>query len=203
MTLDNTVQPHDPTSFDYGKSPEEIAADRNAEAQGIPVTKHVFQDYWGKDTSEKFIFPGQEDLPVEYQQYIEFKPMNEGARARFQKKTNRGVVIESRTQNARMGMDPAGDRKALFEESVTGWLFAKDGELVQFSMHRFLSWYEKADPYIIDELERAIRKENKWMVNEMSSEAIREEIENLEDQYKEAIKREEAEANFGDKPSNS
>ncbi|AOE44610.1 tail assembly chaperone [Gordonia phage Jumbo] len=201
LPTENTVT--DPTSFDYGKTPEEIAADQHAASQGIPQTRHVFMDYWGKDVTEKFYFPGQEGLPEEYKQYIEFKPMNEGARARFQKKTNRGVVIESRTQNARMSMDPASDRRALFEESVIDWRLARNGTLMNFSHHEFMRWVETANPKIIDELETAIRKSNEWMISELSSEAIREEIENLEDRYKEAVKREEAEGNFGVKRDNS
>lgn len=200
MTAPQTT---DPTSFDYGKSPEELAAARNAEAQGSATQRVVYVDYWGQDIVEKFYFPGQEDIPEEFRQYIEFKPMNEGARARFQKKTNRGVVIESTTQNARMGMDPAGDRKALFEESVVDWKLARNGELVKFSHTAFQQWYSTANPKIIDDLERAIREKNEWMINELSSEDIQKEIDNLQDRKAEAEKREARERDFSDKRDNS
>lgn len=189
----------DITSLDYGKTAEQIAADKNAAEQGFQSTRPVFVDYWGKDITKKFYFPGQEDVPEEYKQYIEYKPMTEGARARFQKKTNRGVVIESSTQNARMGMDPAGDRKALFEESVVDWKFAKGQTLIDFSFRKFMEWYEGANPKIVDDLEREIRENNEWMLNELSSEAIQKEIDNLYERKAEAEKREAREADFDSK----
>lgn len=195
--------PNDPTSFNYGKSQAEIDAAKAAQSSGVSQVTPIFKDFWGKFENERWYFPGQEDLPEEYKQYIEFKGMDEGARSRYQKATNKGVVIERSTNNARMGVDPAGDRKALFEASVQDWRLAQNGNLIPFKMHTFRQWAETANPKLIDELETAIRKANPWMVNEMSSQAIRDEINSLEEQYKEAKAREEADADFGSKRETS
>ncbi|USH45019.1 tail assembly chaperone [Gordonia phage Camerico] len=194
---------HDPLSFDYERDAEEVRVDQSARDAGFKTETPIFVDFWGKERLERFYFPGQESLPEDYKQYIEFKPMNEGARARYQKATNRGIVVEKKTQDMRMGVDAAGDRRALFEESIVDWRFAQNGALIPFSTHKFRDWLEKADPYIVDELERAIRKQNKWMISEMSSEQIREEINTLEEQWKEAKLREESEEDFSSKRASS
>lgn len=201
MTNPDFAPSTDPTSFEYGRSEQDIKERHEARAAGVNPDQPIFVDFWGKTKLERWHFPGQEELPDSHKQYIEFKGMNEGARARYQKATNRGVVIEKKTQDMRMGVDAAGDRRALFEESVTDWRFAREGQLLQFKMHLFREWLETANPEHVDGLEKAIRKANPWMISEMSSDQIREEIEALEDQWKEAKKREEADETFGSKPT--
>src|SRR5687768_634318 len=85
-----------------------------ATAAGVQLEEEVYEDYYGFDTKEIFNLP-------DGKQYIEFQPMNEGAKSKFQKLTNKDVVVERSTGNARMKMDPASERHALITESVTNW----------------------------------------------------------------------------------
>lgn len=185
----------DPTSFDYGKTEDQIAADRAAAANGVQLTTRVRKDFWSNDEEKIFYFPGQDDLPESDKQYITFKKMNEGMRSKFQQKTQTSAVIERATSNTRIGVNQARDRWALLEISVTGWRLFRGDEEVPFKPHVFNSFVNQADPWLIDELEKAIRKENKWMRSDVSSDDIREQISELEDQLKEAIEREDEEKN--------
>lgn len=189
-SIENQYDPTtDPTSLDYGKTPEQIAAEKAAEANGVTRTIAVRKDYWNNDVIERWDLPGQEDLPEHERQYIEFKKMNEGMRSRYQKATNKGVVIERASNNARMGVDPAGDRWALIEISVTGWRLFRDGNELPFKPHLLKQFVDQADPWIIDQLERAIRKVNKWMFAEATPEEIQEQIDELYEQKKVAEER--------------
>lgn len=185
----------DPSDLDYGKSPQELAAQSAAVANGVQLTERIRHDYWSNEETFKFYFPGQEDLNEEDKQYIEYKKMNEGMRTRFQKVTNKGVVIERASNNARMGMDPAGDRQALIEISVTGWNLFRNGDPLKYSGANLHIFIQQADPYLVDKLEEAIRKHNPWMAAQISSEEIRTQIKDLEEQYTAAKEREEEEKN--------
>lgn len=192
--LENTVT-DDVTSFDYGKTEQEVRAARNAEAAGVSQTLPVRLNFWSNDEILRHYFPGQDDLPEEHKQYIEFKKMNEGMRQKYQKLTQSNAIIERATNNTRIGIDQARDRMALIETSVTGWrLFQGDREL-KFSGSQLNIFVKQADPAIIDGLEKAIRKANPWLITDVKSEDLREQIAELEEQYKEALKREEEEKN--------
>lgn len=179
-----------------GMTPEQIQAAQNAQANGVAQTTTISFDFWGQTESLKYYFPGQDELPEDQKQWIEYKTMNEGDRTRFQKLTNSGVTIIRATNDARMSVDPARDRHALFEVCITGWRLLKNGEEVQFRDFQLKNWLKFANPKHVDELESKIRKSNPWMIAEVKAEDIRKEIDLLEEQYQEALIREEKERDF-------
>ena len=194
MTSAEFVTPA-PDSLDYGKSEDQLRAEAEARAAGVSQTTVVRRDYWNNDIDEKWYLPGQEDIPEHERQWISFRKMNEGMRSKFQKKTNKGVVIERASNNARMNVDPAGDRMALIEVSVTGWRLFRDGKEFKFNDATLNLFIQQADPWLVDELEKAIRKVNKWMFAEATSAEIQEQIDELEEQKKDALEREAEEKN--------
>lgn len=155
-----------------------------------------YQDYFGGSNSEKWYFP-------DGKQYIEFQPMNEGQRAKYESSTSRDVRFNRRTDDAAIRMDAASDRRQLVMSSVTGWHVAKRSgnslEPVPFSMgtpgSTFNQWYDKANPKLINSLVDAIRKANPWMTDDMTSEMIREEIKRLEELLTTVEEREAKEKN--------
>lgn len=148
--------------------------------------------YWGMDRTERHFLPDKI-------QYFEFKIMNEGAKARFQKSTNKDLTI-TRDNNAKMQIDQANERHELITQSVTGWLLyardARTGEMEQsaFSKQLLNKWLMEADPELVEGLEKAIRKANPWMQSEMTVEAIDEEIERLYELRKEISNKEAGES---------
>lgn len=175
--------------------------DTAAAAQaGVTLEEEVYEDYYGFDTREIFYLP-------DGKQFVEFQPMNEGAKSKFQKLTNKDVVVERSTGNARMKMDPASERHALITESVTGWkLMRKVGDKwqpVPFSKGspgaELEKWLNIANPTVVEDLEKAIRKANPWLQGEMTVEDIEKEMDNLRELREEAIKREAGNASSSSK----
>ncbi|URG17390.1 TMP chaperone [Rhodococcus phage Mbo2] len=157
-------------------------------AAGVQTEDAVIADYWGFDEQHKWFFP-------DGKQYIVWRPMTEGDRARYQKATNHSVTISRASGDAKMGIDPAGDRQALLDVSVKDWFVYKDGNPVPFASKStgFAAWLKNANPKFVEDLERTIRRGNPWMQAEMKPEEIRKEIDRLEEQFEEASRREAAE----------
>lgn len=163
-----------------------ITDDNNAGlfTQGDDVETDAFygyEDYFGFDETLKYVLP-------DGKQYIEFKPLTEGGRVKYESQTSRDVKFNRRTDDAAIRMNPGEDRHALITESVTGWHIVQrvNGKVqpVAFSTGRggtFSQWLQKANPKIVNELFEEIRKANGWMVDEMTVEAIDEELKRLQD----------------------
>lgn len=149
-----------------------------------------FVDYFAFD--EDLIFK----LP-DGKQWISYKPLTEGGRARYEAKTSRDVKFNRRTDDAAIKMDAASDRHELLKASVTGWnLVRKTGkgfQPVPFSVGspgaNFEQWLDKANPKIVNDLVSAIRQANPWMTDEMTVEMIDEEIKRLQSMREEVIER--------------
>ena len=148
-------------------------------------------DYFGFQSNEKYYLP-------DGNQYIEFSLMNEGAKANFQKLTTRDLIVQ-RGGDARMKMDPAAERHTLITQSVKDWNVYRGGIPVPFSTRALKDFLELANPVIVEELEKAIRKANPWLLGEMKSEDIEKEIENLQEMLVVAKERELGEAGSSSK----
>lgn len=137
-----------------------------------------YEDYWGNDETVKHFLP-------DHKQYFVIRPMNEGAKAKFQKMTNRDVILEQKTQNARFRVDPAEERHELIRHSVIDWfLFQRDRntgaiEQVRFTPDKLNKWLSVAPPKVVEDLEHAIRMANPWLQADMTFEQIDEEINRL------------------------
>lgn len=159
------------------------------------LEEEVYEDYFGFDATETFYLP-------DGKQFITFQVMDEGRKAKFQKMTNRDVVLERQSGNARMNIDPASERHQLLINSVIGWNLMKRNpagkyEPVPFSIGspgaEFEKWLDKANPNIVADLEAAIRKANPWLIGEMTVAEIEKEMDNLRELREAAIKREQGE----------
>lgn len=144
-----------------------------------------FVEYWGTDDVRKWYFPDNK-------QYIEFKVMDEGQRAKFQRTSNQDLTI-NRDQTARVRMDAAGERHNLIKTSVVDWFLYKDGRPFKFDASKLEQWLSKADPKLVDDLEFTIRLANPWLQSEMSVEEIKKEIVRNEELLAQAIEREAGE----------
>ena len=144
-------------------------------------------DYFGFAEERRYTFP-------DGQQYITFSVMNEGAKARFQKMTQRDLVLERQSGNARMKMDPGAERHELILASVTDWHLFRQGIPVPFSTRALKDFLDLANPKLVEDLEKEIRKANPWLMAEMTVEDIDREIENLQEMRAAAVERERGEA---------
>jgi hypothetical protein len=157
----------------------------------------VFEDYWGTDETYNYVLP-------DGHQFFTIQPMDEGAKQRFQKKTNKGIRMNQRSQEATIDVDPADERWTLIKESVVGWKLmqrAKDGTWSEypFSKQNIERWLEKANPKIVQDLEFFIRTKNPWMQADMDLEQIDEEIDRLEQLRKQVVEQQAGEGSSANK----
>ncbi len=144
------------------------------------------------------------DRLVDGVQWVDFNIMSEGDKAKFQRKTNRDITVNQKTNDAKIKLDPAEERHELIKQSVCDWyMFAPNPhqggrmEPVPFSLSdtRHPSgmclerWLSLANPKLVEDLELAIRKANPWMQADMTVEAIDEEIKRLEELRIETVRR--------------
>lgn len=158
----------------------------NNEAPVIAQDDSQFENYWGVEETFKYYLP-------DGKQFFEIKPMNEGAKTRFQKLTNKGIKMDQRTNEATIKMDAADERHTLILESVVSWyLMQPDGQggWSEFpcsgneSIRRRALENEilvKFNPKAVQDLEFFIRTKNPWMQADMDVEEIDKEIERLQE----------------------
>jgi len=141
-------------------------------------------DYFGFSRTEKFMLS-------DGIQYFEIKKLNEGERSAYQNETNRDVRVEKRTGDAKLRVQPGTERHALIRRAVVGWNLFRGGERFDFSEASLGFVLAEFPPEIIDDLDRAIRKLNPWLMGDMTVEDIDREIESLKEQRAELLDREE------------
>lgn len=170
----------------------------NGDTSGADATGEApaYENYFGFEETVKFFLP-------DGKQWISFKPMNEGDRAQYEAKTQRDISFNRKTDDAKISINAASDRHQLILQSVTGWFMVQrtpTGEWVQVAFSAggggsFAQWLSRANPKIVNDLHLAIQRANPWMLNEMTSDAIEEEIKRLEELLSETRKREEQQKN--------
>jgi hypothetical protein len=167
-------------------------------APEAPSFQQQYEDYWGTDETVRWFLPDN-------QQYFDIQPMNEGAKTRYQKLTNRDIVLsQKREGEAKISVDPAGERHTLIKESVVGWLMMQKDQQGNWSPQpwdkkNLEKWLEVAPPHIVEKLEHKIRLVNPWLQNEMTLEAIDEEIERLYELRKQKVAEEAGEGDSANK----
>jgi hypothetical protein len=147
----------------------------------------VQQDYFGFQATEKFHLP-------DGLSWIEFRVMNEGDKLKFQKKTGRDINIDRRSGDARIKMDPGTERHELIITCCVNWNLTRNGELVPFGDRSIRDFLELANPRVVEDLEKAIRKANPWLLGEMTVEDIDKEIADLQEMRVVVSERERGEA---------
>lgn len=144
-------------------------------------------DYFGFQATERFVFP-------DGRTFIEFKKMNEGEKKKYQDKTSKDLVLE-RTGNTRMSILQGTERHELIKACIVDWNLMRGGKPVPCNSVNIGDFLTLANPRIIEDLEKEIRKANPWLMADMKAEDIRREIENLQEMLEEAEKREAGEGN--------
>lgn len=175
-------KPFDPSN---AAAAQALAAQQaDAVAAGEPIATRKRRNHWRFDAAaERFV------LDEETGEHIEFVPMDGGKKAEYERRTARDVWMQTGGEKSmRMSLDPAKDREALLETSITGWFLERpEGENwvpVPFSKAALREWLRIADPEVITELEMAVRKANPWLLNEQSLEDLKSARDELDEQIK-------------------
>jgi hypothetical protein len=134
----------------------------------------VQEDYFAFDIYGRTMFPDGVS-------YVEHQVMNEGARRKYLNAVNRDVRLEKKTQDAILNMRPGEERTELLKACIVGWNLTRNGQPVPFNMQNLNDFLMRANPSIINLIEKDIRLANPWLLNEMTLEDIDKEIADLQD----------------------
>lgn len=166
-----------------------------------------YEDYYAFDERDRWYFPDRK-------QWIEFKKLTEGDRAKYLKATRSDVRVNQKSGDAYLPFDQSEERKNLLLHSITDWHIVQfiqtpEGRRAQPIAFQPVShggkggvvaqWIDRANPAVLAELEKAIRKANPWLLNEMSVEQIDKEIADLQELRVAAAKRDADEGNSDSK----
>ena len=143
------------------------------------------EEYFGFEATEKFYFPDKST-------WIEFKKFNEGDKKKFQDKVSRDLVLK-RSGDASMRVLQGSERHELIRTAAKDWNLKRNGVTAPFNQINLGDFLALSDPLIVEDLEKAIRKANPWLMADMKSEDIEREIENLQEMLEVAKKREAGE----------
>lgn len=157
-----------------------------------PGMEESYEDYFGVEDDLIWYFPDQ-------RQFISYSVMNEGQKAKFQKQTSSDLMVMRATGDAKMKVDTAAERWALINAAVVGWNIMRKNKSGQWESVAFskdspgstlFQWLNTANPKHVENLEKAIRNANPWLLGEMTVEDIDKELANLAELRIEAVKRE-------------
>lgn len=156
------------------KSAKETAPD-SALAKDVAAnpTDQAQDDYFGFERTEVTYLPDGVS-------YVTHKALNEGQRRKYLNSTNRSVEVERASGNASINTAPGDERYELLKSAVTGWNLKRGDVPVPFNAKSLDEFLTKADPRVIDDIERDVRLMNPWLLQDMEPEDIDKEIESLE-----------------------
>lgn len=167
-------------------------------------TGEYYEDYWGVQETHRYELK-------DGKQYFEIVPMDEGAKTRFQKLTNKGIRMNQRTQDATIDVDPSDERHTLIMESVVGWNLMQKAADSSWSplpcpedeqrRKRVIreTILTKMNPKVIQDLEFFIRTKNPWMQADQELDDLYEERDRIELLIKQAKEREAGEGSSANK----
>lgn len=164
----------------------------NMASQGVATHESVAADYFGFDETQRVVLPDGIS-------FIEHRVLNEGQRRKYLNAVNRDVRIQKATGDALMRMSPGDERRELLRSALVGWNLKKNGMDVPFN-DKFLSEFlDKANPKVVDLIEKEVRKANPWLLAELSIEDIDREIRDLTELRERKVQEEEGKDVSSDK----
>jgi len=125
---------------------------------------------------------------------ITHRTLMEGEKRKYMNAVNRDLVINRKTEDARMKLAPGDDRTELLKLAIVGWNLLKDGAAFPFTPQNLNLILEKFPPKELDIVEKDIRKHNPWLLSEVTVEGIDQEIENLNELRAKKVEEEEGKA---------
>lgn len=159
-------------------------------ADGVPTSTPTQADYFGFSEVHTVTLPDGVS-------YVQHRTLTEGDRRLYLNTVNREVRVQKVTGDAIMKMAAGDERYALLQAAIVGWNLTRDGKPVVFSkgspgaaLEQFL---DKADPKLVDMIEKDVRKVNAWLAADVTVGDIDKQMDELRELRDKKIK--EAEGN--------
>lgn len=140
---------------------------------GDPIVS-IPEDYFAFDIVGRTMLP-------DGQSWVEHAVMNEGARRKYLNAINRDVRVQKSTQDAILRMAPGEERIELLKATIVGWNMYRGGQRVEFNMQNLNEFLVKANPKIVNMIEKDVRLANPWLLAEMTLEDIDRELADLQE----------------------
>jgi hypothetical protein len=161
-----------------------------AEASAPPSgTEYVEIDFFDTAEDTKQVF-----LPGSKTQYVVITALREGQKKKYQNLTNRDMVLERASGNARMKTAPGDERHLLLKMAIVDFHLLRGGEELRYNDKNLAIFLDVAPPKVIEEIEREIHLKNPWLLADMSVEDIDKEIERLTEMRETKLKEDEGNA---------
>lgn len=123
---------------------------------------------------------------------VTIKKLTEGERKKYQDSTTKEFSMDPSTQRMSMDWNVGSQKHVLLELSIVGWkLFDSNEKPITYSDEKKKDFLEKADPIVIDAIEKAINDFNPWTYQQRTVEEIEAEIKRLGDILKKKKEEEE------------
>lgn len=157
---------------------------------GDPIVR-IQQDYFAFDIIGRTMFPDGIS-------WVEHAVMNEGARRKYLNAVNREVRVQKSTQDAILKMAPGEERTELLKATIVGWNLSRGGERIPFTTQNLNEFLLRANPSVINLIEKDVRLANPWLLAEMTLEDIDRELRELQE-----LRAKKVEEEMGKETSNS
>lgn len=162
---------------------QKAAMQAKMESEGVSIEEDVQFDYFGFEERHRVMLPDGVS-------WVEFEVMNEGDRRKYLNQQNKGIRVNRVTNDAHIDTAPGDERHALLKNTLVDWNLRRDGKPVAFSNANLEQFLEKANPRIVDIIEKEVRLKHPWLMQDMTVEDIDREIENLKEMREIAVERE-------------
>jgi hypothetical protein len=148
-------------------------------AAGVSTEETMQVDYFGFEETARVELPDNRS-------YVDIKALNEGGRRAYLNAVNKEVRITKGTGDAVMQMANGDERRILLRHAICGWNLVKvrNGSLdpVPFKEGLLSEFLEKANPVVIDVIDKAVRKQNPWLQTDVTLEDLEKQREELDEQ---------------------
>lgn len=161
-----------------------LAMEANLAAAGQATHERVQVDYFG--LSDQHIVKLPDGIS-----WVAHRELNEGQKAKYQDSLQRDVTLRKSTGDAQIKMAMGAERMELVKVALVDWNIIRDGKPLAFNPNNVNAFVKNASPKIIDLIEKSIRKENTWLMEEVSSKDLENEIETLQELLEAKRKEEE------------
>lgn len=156
------------------------SAEARMREQGVATETPVQVDYFGFEELHTITLPDGKST-------ITHQALNEGQRRKYQNALNRDVRIAKSSGDAILRIAAGEEKKELLLAAIVDWTLVrynertKQTEPVPYTDKNLKEFLDKANPKLIDIIEKEVRLKNSWLQSEMSVEEIDKEIETLQE----------------------
>jgi hypothetical protein len=163
---------------------ERRRVERTAQAMrdaGVATEEKVQVDYFAFEDTQNVYFPDGTS-------YVTIQALNEGGRRQYLNAVNREVRIDKASGDARMQLANGDERRILLSRAIIGWNLVRssknggEAQPLKFQESTLGEFLTRANPKIIDIIDKEVRAQNPWLMNDVTLEDLLKQRDELDEQ---------------------